>query len=103
MEHSFNYTFKDIGSYTVTLTAKSPNGEIDSDSKTITIESREPIATLDAPKSLNSEQPNTFIFDASRSYDPDTNSRQGLTYTWRLNGELIKLDELANTPTDQKK
>ena len=99
---SFNYTFKDIGSYTVTLTAKSPNGEIDSDSKTITIESREPIATLDAPKSLNSEQPNTFIFDASRSYDPDTNSRQGLTYTWRLNGELIKLDELANTSTDQK-
>lgn len=97
----FNYTFKEIGSYTVTLTAKSPNGNIDSDSKTIQIESREPTATLDAPKPISTERPNTFIFDASRSFDPDTNSRQGLTYTWRINGEAVTLDELP-TASDQK-
>lgn len=98
----FSYTFKEIGSYTITLTAKSPNGDIDTDSKTITVESRDPIATLDAPKQLNAEKPNTFIFDASRSYDPDTNTRQGLTYTWRLNGELVTLDELDGTNADDR-
>lgn len=99
---AFNYTFEKIGSYTVTLTAKSPNGSIDEDSKTITVESRDPIATLDAPKQFNQEKPNTFIFDASRSYDPDTNTRQGLTYTWRLNGELVTLDELDGTSADDR-
>lgn len=51
---------------------------------------------LDAPRSISPERPNTFIFDASRSFDPDTNSRQGLTYTWRINGEVVTLDELPN-------
>lgn len=98
----FSYTFDKIGSYTVTLMAKSPNGDRDEDSKTITVESREPVATLDSPKQINSEKPNTFIFDASRSFDPDTNTRQGLTYTWRINGELVTLDEIDGTNADQK-
>lgn len=67
----------------------------------MTIESRDPIATLESVKSINSERPNTFIFDASRSHDPDTNSRQGLIYTWRINGELVTLTPLEGDTDTQ--
>ncbi len=90
---TLSYTFTEIGSYIVTLNARSPNGGTDSDSVVIKVESREPIATLDPPKPISSERPNTFVFDASKSFDPDTNSRQNLTYTWRLNGQAINLDD----------
>jgi len=93
---SLTYTFTEIGSYIVTLNARSPNGGTDSDSVVINVESREPIAALDAPRAVSSERPNTFLFDASKSYDPDTNSRQGLTYTWRLNGQAINLDNASD-------
>lgn len=93
---TFSHTFTQIGSYIVTLTAKSPNGGIDTDSKTIIVESRAPIATLDAPQMLSSERPNTFIFDASRSYDADTNTREGLTYSWRLNDQPVTLDVVGD-------
>ena len=89
---TINHTFDTIGSYIVTLTAKNPNGSTDSDSKVVRVESREPIVNLDVPKSLNEENPNTFVFDASRSYDPDTNSRENLSYTWRLNGTKVNLE-----------
>lgn len=89
---TITHTFDTIGSYIVTLTAKNPNGSTDTDSKIITIESREPVVNLDTPKILNEENPNIFVFDASRSYDPDTNSRTNLSYTWRLNGTKVNLD-----------
>lgn len=92
---SFAHTFEKIGTYIITLTAKSPNGGIDSDSKIISVEAREPIATLDSPKPLNSEHPNTVVFDASRSYDPDSNSRSGLSYEWRINGQKVFLDNTS--------
>lgn len=90
---AFSHTFEAIGTYIVTLTAKSANGGIDTDSKVITVESREPIATLDVPKQLSTERPNTFIFDASRSYDPDTNSKNWLTYTWRIDEQKVNLED----------
>lgn len=93
---SFSHTFERIGSYIVTLTARNPNGQVDTDSKVITVESRDPIAAMDNPKPIRDENPNTFIFDATKSYDPDTNSRQNLTYTWRLNGSLITLDDISH-------
>ena len=72
--NTLDYKFDTIGQYIVTLNARSPNGNIDSDSHTITIESREPIVNLETPVSINSERPNTFVFDSSKSYDPDTMS-----------------------------
>lgn len=81
---SFHYTFDRVGSYIVSLVAKSPNGEEDRDSTTITIESRDPVVTIDSVLPINSEKPNTLVFDASKSYDPDTNSRKNLTYVWRI-------------------
>jgi PKD repeat protein len=93
---SFRHKFETVGSYIVSLTAKSPNGSIDTDSKVITIESRAPVVTIDNPRPNSSEKPNTITFDASKSYDPDTSSRKNLTYTWRIDGEKVTLDNIEN-------
>lgn len=94
--NTLRYKFERVGSYIVTLTARSPNGEIDTDSKEITIESREPVITLESPQPISNERPDTFVFDASKSYDPDTMSKNGLTYTWRIDGTKVTLDDLSN-------
>lgn len=93
--NTLNYKFDTIGQYIVTLNARSPNGNIDTDSHTITIESREPIVDLENPVAISSEKPNTFIFDASKSYDPDTMSTKWLTYTWRLDGQKVDLQDIT--------
>lgn len=72
--NTLNYKFDTIGTYIVTLNARSPNGAIDSDSRRVTIESRDPIVNLESPVPMSQEKPNTFVFDASKSYDPDTMS-----------------------------
>jgi PKD repeat protein len=90
--NALNYKFSSVGKYIVSLTARSPNGNIDSDSRVISIESRDPIVDLETPKPLNTEKPNTFVFDARKSYDPDTMAKNNLTYTWRLDGQKIDLD-----------
>ncbi len=87
------YKFEAIGDYIVTLTSRNPNGSTDADSKTITIESREPVVNMNTPTPKSIEKPNTFIFDASKSYDPDTISRKWLTFTWRLDGQVVSLDK----------
>jgi Type IV secretion system pilin/REJ domain len=88
--NKINYTFPSIGKYIVTLTARSPNNWIDTDSRVITIESREPIINLESPKSINTEKPNVIVFNAEKSYDPDTKSKKWLTFSWKLNGEKIQ-------------
>ncbi len=93
---NFRYKFDTVGSYIVSLTAKSPNGTIDTDSRVITIESRDPVVTIDSPRPISSEKPNVITFDASKSYDPDTSSRKNLSYTWRLDGEKISLNNTEN-------
>lgn len=93
---NFKYKFETVGSYIVSLTSKSPNGNVDTDSKVITIESREPVVTIDSPRPIKNEKPNTIVFDASKSYDPDTNSRRNLTYTWKIDGQTITLDNIEN-------
>jgi hypothetical protein len=62
----------------------------------VTIESREPVVTIDNPHPIRSERPNTMVFDASKSYDPDSNSRKNLTYTWKIDGQTINLDNIEN-------
>lgn len=93
---SFRHKFDVVGSYIVTLTSKSPNGNVDTDSKIITIESREPVVTIDTPRPIKTEKPNTIVFDATKSYDPDTNSRKNLSYTWKIDGEKVTLDNIEN-------
>jgi PKD repeat protein len=93
---NFKHKFETVGTYIVSLIAKNPNGSVDTDSKLIKIESRNPIVSIDTPRPVAPERPNTIVFDASKSYDPDTSSRKWLTYTWRVNGEKVGLDNLEN-------
>lgn len=92
---TFNYKFKEVWQYLITLTTRNPNGNTDSDSRILVIEARAPIINLDAPKPLNTEKPNTFIFDASRSFDADTNNNKWLKYEWTIDGEKVSLNDLG--------
>lgn len=92
---TFSYKFQKVGQYIISLTARSPNGMIDKDSRIITIESREPIVNFDSPRALSTEKPNTIIFDASRSFDPDSSSAKNLSYTWYIDGEKVTLDNIT--------
>ena len=91
---SLSQVFTKIGEYIVTLEARSANGTTDQDSKTITVESREPIVNMESPRMMSSERPNTLIFDGSRSFDPDTKSAKNLVYTWLIDGEKVALDNI---------
>ncbi len=95
MGENFSYSFENPGEYTVTLAAKSPNGSIDADSRIITVESRKPIVNIDIPKPVDQWHPNTLIFDGSKSFDPDINSREWLSYKWRVNWKDKKLDNTS--------
>jgi len=89
---NLKYTFDTVWKYIVTLSARNPNGTTDSDSRIVNIESRDPVASLETPKAANTEKPNVLLFDATKSYDPDTMSRKWLSYVWRLDGEKVDLD-----------
>lgn len=93
---NFKHKFDTVWSYIVSLTAKSPNGNSDTDSKIITIESREPVVSIDNPRPYTNEKPNTIIFDASKSYDPDSNSRKNLTFSWKIDDKSVTLDNIEN-------
>lgn len=71
---TFTYKFQKVGQYVITLTSRSPNGNTDTDSRTITIESHAPTVNLDTPTPISKEKPNVIVFDASRSFDLDTKS-----------------------------
>ncbi len=90
--NSLSYKFPKVGKYIVSLTSRSPNGDTDTDSKFITIESHEPVVNLSAPRSIQPERPNVIRFDASQSIDPDTNSAKDLSYTWTIDGNQVNLD-----------
>lgn len=90
--NSLKHTFDKVWTYIITLNARSPNGDIDTDSKQITIESQAPVANIENPVPLSSESPNILVFDGSKSFDSDTMSRKWLTYSWYLDGEKITLD-----------
>jgi hypothetical protein len=69
-----------------------PSGEIDRDSKVITIGSRAPDAqyTSSIPYS---HQPSYVFLDASKSFDPDISDDGKLSFTWLVDGERVNLEE----------
>jgi PKD repeat protein len=93
---TFSYKFQKVWQYVVTLTSRSPNGNTDTDSKTIIIESHPPTVNLDTPAPMSKEKPNVIVFDASRSFDLDTKSSRWLTYTWLIDGVKVDLDNVTN-------
>ncbi len=89
--NSTSFVFQKVGRYTVTLHAKNPNGKEDIDSREISIESKDPVPNLEVTNK-NGETPNLYVFDASRSFDADTSKSTGLTYTWRVDGSVVDLE-----------
>lgn len=88
----FNYTFTKKWDYNVILEVTMPSGEIDRDSKVITIGSRAPDAqyTSSIPYS---HQPSYVFLDASKSFDPDISDDGKLSFTWLVDWERVALEE----------
>ncbi len=92
-EKTVNYTFKDPGTYTVSLTVKDSIGKSSTATADITIESQPPVAafTYSIP---NTNNPSKVYFDASSSYDTDGDF-EDLRFEWNIKGrgELAENDE----------
>jgi len=54
------------------------------------------VVSIDSPKPYNNEKPNIFIFDAGKSYDPDSNSRKNLSFSWKIDDKNVSLDNIEN-------
>jgi len=91
---NITYKFLKVGTYAIRLTTTAPNGERDIESIKISIESRNPISVYES-KMVSAETPNTFYFDGSRSYDPDTYENSALDFKWFIDGK----EAILNSPT----
>ncbi|EKD30196.1 MAG: WD-40 repeat protein, partial [uncultured bacterium (gcode 4)] len=60
----------------------------------MTIEGRDPVAFFDF-KSANAETPNTILFDATKSYDPDNLDASNLSFAWIIDGDRVNLSSPA--------
>ncbi len=79
-----NTEFDQPGIYTMSLTVTDGVSGTDTDSIDVLVESQSPVAKFDYSVP-NSTKPGTYIFDGSKSYDPD--EKDTLTYAWAIGGE----------------
>ena len=97
-DESFTHRFERPGVYDVELTITDTTGAKDKESFQFEVESREPVANFvfGAPR-LN--RPNSFEFDASNSYDPDSGDQ--LTFSWDFESdgqfELVGSQDMVTT------
>lgn len=87
---SIAYKFTSRGDHMVRLRSIAPNGSEDIDTVIIAIEQRDPVAFFDT-KIASSELPNTILFDATRSYNPDSFDTANLTFNWTIDGDKVSL------------
>ena len=88
---TMSYVFTDIGRYSVSLTSEKIDGSRDQDTKQIIVESQPPVARFEY-RPVSQQLPNTLIFDATKSYDPDLQDESSLRYTWFVDGRPVTLD-----------
>ena len=88
------YRFPRMGRYIVRLKTTTANGREDTDTVTVVINSKEPVANFSV-RNVSSETPNTFIIDATTSYDPDSKESSKLGFAWNIDGERVELKEAS--------
>lgn len=87
-----SYKFPRMGRYVVRLKTLTPSGKQDVDTLNVTINSKDPVAVFDI-RTTGQESPNTMLFDASKSYDPDSLEASKLEFAWNIDGERVELKE----------
>jgi PKD repeat protein len=87
-----NYKFPRMGRYVIRLKTMTPSGKQDIDTLNVTINSKDPVPLFDT-RSTGQESPNTVLFDATKSYDPDSLEASKLTFSWNFDGERVELDD----------
>jgi len=92
-QNTQNITFKfpRSGKYAVKLKTNDAAGREDVDTVIVTIESRNPVAQFYA-RVPNSELPNTYLLDATTSYDPDSMDSSRLTFDWTIDGQRVEIE-----------
>ena len=88
---NINFKFPQSGKYAVKLKTNDAAGREDIDTVIVTIESRNPVAQF-TTRVPNQELPNTFILDATTSYDPDSMDSAHLSFDWTIDGQRIELE-----------
>jgi hypothetical protein len=88
-------SYTQSGVFTIAVKAADPSGLYDSTSAKITVTNtnRKPTLVLQAPvQKIDSVTVNTNIYFKVTAKDPDTLTT--ITYTWKLNGAVVKSDSL---------
>ncbi len=86
----FNYIFTKKWRYNVQLRITLPNGDQDTDTKIIYINSRPPQASF-ITRIPYPNRPNYVLLDGSRSFDPDISDEGKMRYEWTIDGERVEL------------
>jgi PKD repeat protein len=92
-QNTQNITFKfpRSGKYAIKLKTSDPAGREDLDTAIVSIESRNPVAQFNT-RVPSPELPNTYVFDATTSYDPDSMDSSRLTFDWTIDGQRVELE-----------
>ncbi len=78
---NLHFKFLQAGKFNVSLSVNDGSKDASADAK-ITIESKPPVAQFNF-SNADKTQPNTYILDGSKSFDPD--GREDLEYKWEVN------------------
>lgn len=86
-----SYKFRNTWKFAIKLKSRTPSWREDIDTVVVNIDSRDPIADFETSQ-LNRETPNTYKFDATTSYDPDTFDSSKLSFNWLIDGQKVELE-----------
>jgi PKD repeat protein len=101
---SFQYKFTKSGPYAVSLKVEDPITNAETSPEQLIVTSKPPVSQFRV-ENPDKAQPGTYVFDGSRSYDPD--GTEQLAYQWEINGQKLPATAdyefvAPSTPTSQK-
>ncbi len=88
---NISFKFRKTGKFSVRLKSRSASWREDTDTRVITIETRDPVGSFET-RQTSSETPNYYLFDGTLSYDPDTFDNSKLKYSWFFDWQKVDLE-----------